>query len=240
MKIRSLLICALSIVGISSCGPNTIKHTVVFDSHGGSEVPSQSVVHGEKIDRPANPIKLGYDFLNWTYNGEDWSFDGFSCTKDMTLDANWGLTAYSITYDLDGGSNYPSNPSFYTIESDTITLGDAIKDNYLFIKWVNVDTGDQVTKIEKGSHVNLNLKAVYEGLPHTVTVLSEDYSKGNVTGGGTYKTGESVTVKATVNPGYCVEGWYDGPTRVSQNATYTFVCSKDITLMVKFNFVIGD
>lgn len=229
------------LITLGSCGtePGPIKHTIIFNSNGGSEVLSQTVVHGEKIKRPADPTKTGYEFNNWIYEGEKWSFIGYTCTEDMTLYANWNLSSYSITYELDGGTNDPSNPSFYTIESDSITLKDASKDNYQFIEWIDADNGTTITSIEKGSYGNLTVRAVYEGLPHTISVVSADTSKGSVSGGGTFKTGESVTVMAKSNPGYGFEGWYDGPTRVSQDATYTFICSKDLTLTAKWIFVIG-
>ena len=46
-------------------------YTVTFDSTGGSLVESQTVTEGETLTRPTTPTKEGYEFLGWTYNGEN-------------------------------------------------------------------------------------------------------------------------------------------------------------------------
>ena len=40
-------------------------------------------------------------------------------TKDMTLYAKWNLETYTIIYEMDGGENDESNPTSFTIESET-------------------------------------------------------------------------------------------------------------------------
>lgn len=67
------------------------KYTVTFNSNGGSMVPSQEVVRGGKIQEPSDPIKEGYTFVNWTYQGEEWNFIGYSVSEHMILDANWEI-----------------------------------------------------------------------------------------------------------------------------------------------------
>ena len=73
-------------------------HTITFDSNGGSAVETQYVLHGEKIAKPENPVRLGYEFSCWTYQDEPWSFVGYTCTEDMTLVANWTLSEYTATF----------------------------------------------------------------------------------------------------------------------------------------------
>lgn len=73
-------------------------HTITFDSNGGSAVETQYVLHGEKITKPANPVRLGYEFNCWTYQGEPWSFVGYTCTEDMILVADWTLSEYTATF----------------------------------------------------------------------------------------------------------------------------------------------
>ena len=75
--------------------------TVTFNSNGGSEVQSQSVVNGGKIIEPTAPTKNGQTFSHWEYNGERWSFGGYIVNSNMTLDAVWeSILKGNITYKL--------------------------------------------------------------------------------------------------------------------------------------------
>lgn len=67
---------------------------------------------------------------------------------------------YSITYNLDGGTNYTEAPTTYTALTSTITLGTPTKTNYKFIGWYDAQTdGNKVTQIVNGSTGNKTLYA---------------------------------------------------------------------------------
>ena len=66
-----------------------IYHTVSFNSDGGNEIESQQVLHGEKASKPLDPVKEGFVFKCWTYEGDAWSFIGMPVIEDMTLVAVW-------------------------------------------------------------------------------------------------------------------------------------------------------
>ncbi len=81
-------------------------HTVTFDTRGGTEIPSVTVNHGEKVSRPPDPERPGYTFLNWYwYPDGDTSiptpfrFDLVRIEKDITIYAD-----YNIDH------NYPRTP----------------------------------------------------------------------------------------------------------------------------------
>ncbi len=57
---------------------------------------------------------------------------------------------------------------------------------------------------------------------------------GTATGGGTYDSGESVTLQAIPNSRYRFVCWENGSIQVSTNATYTFNASKDTTYTAEF------
>ena len=69
--------------------------TVTFDSDGGSAVTPQQVLQGQKVQRPADPIKEGHTFIGW-YNKADlqyinlpeWNFD-YPVFENMELVAQW-------------------------------------------------------------------------------------------------------------------------------------------------------
>ena len=73
-------------------------HIVTFDSHGGTPVDSQIIKHGEKAIEPTTPEKLGYTFVGWTLQGEPWVFYKNTVTEDITLDANWQIIDYTVTF----------------------------------------------------------------------------------------------------------------------------------------------
>ena len=65
-------------------------HTVTFDAQGGSPEPeTQEVKHLGKASKPENPVKDGFLFDGWYYQGEKWSFVGYVVTEDITLTAQW-------------------------------------------------------------------------------------------------------------------------------------------------------
>ncbi len=70
-----------------------IYYTVTFDSDGGSEVASTSVLEGGKVVKPTNPQKSSntaeYEFLYWEYNGKEWDFEKDVVTENITLVATW-------------------------------------------------------------------------------------------------------------------------------------------------------
>ena len=66
-------------------------YTVTFDTDGGSEVEVQYVAEGDKIQMPKNPTKEGKLFDCWLYGNEDWNFERYPVTKDITLKAEWKL-----------------------------------------------------------------------------------------------------------------------------------------------------
>ena len=67
---------------------------------------------------------------------------------------------YQINYDLDGGEFLEEVSSSYTIFNEVV-IPVAYKKGYEFLGFYD-ESGNRVTKIEKGSYGNLNLKAKYE------------------------------------------------------------------------------
>lgn len=90
--------------------PQPKRHTVTFDTTGGSEIGQQTVDEGEKAIQPANPTREGYDFQGWLLNGQayDWSTP---ITGDITLTASWtekAPTLFTVAFNTGGASNIPS------------------------------------------------------------------------------------------------------------------------------------
>lgn len=74
----------------------TKEHLVMFDTKGGSNVPTERVLYGQKATRPAqDPTKTDSVFVGWfaNFNGTElpWNFEN-SIEKDVTIYAKWAYT----------------------------------------------------------------------------------------------------------------------------------------------------
>ena len=196
--------------------------TVTLDANGGEVSRTLINVQYDHSYSLPTPTRLGYTFDGW-YDGSTivnntgtWRY-----TRNKTFVAHWEILNYSINYNLNGGTNSSSNPSSYTIE-DTITFAAPSKSGYAFLGWFDRD--NKVTGIPSGSTGIVNVEARWSPDLHTLSVTSEDTSKGTVaiTSGSGYSD-ESITVVATPIGDCVFKGWYHESTKVSDDATYTFV-----------------
>lgn len=116
--------------------PETVTHTVTFDSDGGTPVDAQTVGDGDKATEPAAPTRDGYTFKGW-WNG-DTAYDfAQPVTGDLTLTARWERDApvmHTVTLDAGNGSQ----PVRVTVV-DGETVGrpaDPTRDGYVFKGWM--------------------------------------------------------------------------------------------------------
>lgn len=74
------------------------KHTITFDSNGGTPVNPIERPEGTPIDEPEQPTKTGYDFIGW-YTEDDVQFV-FSTMpdEDITLIAKWQIKSFLVTF----------------------------------------------------------------------------------------------------------------------------------------------
>lgn len=89
----------------------SVKHTVMFNSQGGSAVASMADVNsGTIISEPPVPTKAGFTFAGWYKEAEGtnaWNFAEDTVTSNVTLYAKWTVTVqeqYTVTFDSQGGS----------------------------------------------------------------------------------------------------------------------------------------
>lgn len=70
----------------------TTDCTVKFQSNGGTEVENQKVQFGEKVTRPEDPIREGYELVGWftdIHMSQEWDFENDTVEGNMTLYAKW-------------------------------------------------------------------------------------------------------------------------------------------------------
>lgn len=125
--------------------------------------------------------------------------------------------------------------TYYRDTSVTLTAK-AAPTGYDFVGWYE---GSNLVSTSLSFTVTLTanrtLVAKYKIKSYTVNATSEDINKGTVSPAGqTVEHGANATVVATPKAAYNFAGWYNGTTKVSSNASYTFAVTANISLTAKF------
>lgn len=118
--------------------PGKETFTVTFESNGGSAVEDQTVLEGDKVERPEDPTKEGYTFGGWYVDEElttEYDFD-VAVVEDITLYAKWEEVPpaiYKVIFESNGGSVVETQS---VEEGKTVTKpADPIKEGYTFYGW---------------------------------------------------------------------------------------------------------
>ena len=168
-----------------------------------------------------SPTKAGYDFAGWTYKGDYVTEINPNWIENITLVANWKEHPYSITYELNGGTNNSSNPTSYTIESSAISLKDPSRLGYTFDGWYsNSSFSNKVTQIPANSYGNITLYAKWTVITYSITYELNGGVNAS-TNPSTYTVNDSVTFASPTRTGYTFLGWYDGDDQVTSIQTGT-------------------
>ena len=151
------------------------SYTISFDSAGGSAVTSITQEYNTAVSAPAAPSRNGYSFNGWlTEEGEAFVFDKIPA-YDVALTADWEIIEYTITYNLGGGVNGPSNPDYYTIEDETVTFAAPTRRGYAFIGWfTDGDYTEEITEIPTGSYGEVEIHAKWEIIIYEITYVGVD------------------------------------------------------------------
>lgn len=162
------------------------KYTITFDSDGGSVVEKQIVKRGEKVNKPTDPTRDGYIFIEWDLGSSIYDFSA-KVTRNLILKAVWkeqegGKVTYVINFNTDGGNSVSNQ----IINKDgTITKPqDPVRDGYKFLGWysnnVLFDFSTPVT-------TNLELVAKWEKAKDNSTTGTTTTTKKNDTTSSTTK-----------------------------------------------------
>lgn len=65
-----------------------LEYEITFDPNNGEATWTERVREGEKVNKPADPIKANHTFIAWQFNGEDYNFNT-SVMANMMLIAKW-------------------------------------------------------------------------------------------------------------------------------------------------------
>ena len=135
-------------------------YTVTFDVDGGSAIDPQTVDHGAKATKPADPTKGGHNFGGWYTDDTlttEFDFDT-PITDDTTIYARWALLTYTVTFDKNGGDTEADPASKLVQQGESV---DALptpptRDGYNFVEWNTLPDGTGVV-FDQNTVVNYDI-----------------------------------------------------------------------------------
>ncbi len=135
------------------------KHTVTFETNGGSTVLPETVIFLNEVEKPADPEKKYHVFKGWFTDEECtqlYNFDS-EVTADFTLYAKWERITVVVTFEPVNGRE-----SFYR----EISLGDCVeipvspeRKNYIFQGWYLEKSAENAFNFETPITEDLKLYA---------------------------------------------------------------------------------
>lgn len=200
-----------------------VAYTVRFSGNNADSgsMTDQSITYGSGSILRANTFqKKGYTFKNWNTKADGSGIslankaDGSKLTQTagavVTLYAQWTKTKYSISYNLNNGTNSKDNPSSYDIKTNTITLKDASRKGYTFNGWyTDKNYKKKITQIKKGSIGNITLYAKWTVNSYTIIFDGNGSTSGSMKklSGCKYGKTYTLTKNGFKKKGYTFKGW---------------------------------
>ena len=186
----------------------TSKYTVTFNSNCDDIIESQVLNYNSLVEKPENPTKLGYEFMGWYLDDQEYDFST-PVTDSITLSAEWKLLSYTISYELNGGSNHENNPSQYDVETPKVFLAPS-KTGHTFVGWytdAEFTNNNKITETS-GKTENLILYANWIIDEYTVTLdyVSDDIPNNTIT--ADYNSVLNENDLGMDRMGYTLTGWY--------------------------------
>ena len=191
-----------------------VTYTITYNLDGGTNNPANRSEYQYEDDTFVieAPTKLGYKFEGWQMLDDEGLYTTVTVehhsTGNIELTANWTLIKYTITYNLDGGTNHPDNPFEYTYE-DEYDIKAPTKEGYQFSGWKmsGDDELHQNITIEKHSTGDIELTAEWTPVKYRITYyLNGGRNNPNNPSEYTYET-RTFDIKAPTKQGYLFEGW---------------------------------
>ena len=158
-----------------------IEYTITLLDMDGAGTSEALVYTVEQPVTLPTPTREGYAFLGWTVNSDMAPQLTVVLPQgsigNRTYTANWELTEYTITMDLNGGSG--ETALLYTVIDDEFALPTPTRNGYEFVGW----TGEGITTpqtsviIPKGSTGNRTYTANWEIITYNIFLYKGDGSE---------------------------------------------------------------
>ena len=185
-----------------------IEYTITLLDMNGVGTSEALVYTVEQAVTLPTPTREGYAFLGWTVNSDMAPQLTVVLPQgsigNKTYTANWELTGYTITMNLNGGSG--ETTLLYTVEDEEFALPTPTRNGYEFVGW----TGEGIiipqlnVTIPKGSTGNKAYTANWQVIEYTITL---DTNGGPNVSPIKYTVEDSFTLPYPLRPGYEFSGW---------------------------------
>ena len=191
---------------------------------------------------PTHYQGYSYSWTNSKKSGDE--ITDLALSYELDEGSKGDAVDFTITYNLDGGTNDANNPANYTIETDPIILADATKDGYTFEGWYSdsaFTTGNEVTEIATGSTEPKEFFAKFsDAITYDITYnLNGGTNDANNPADYTVETA-TITLADASKDGYTFEGWYSEDVFTNQVTEIATGSTKDVVLYAKFDAITYD
>ena len=158
---------------------------------------------------------------------------------DRSYTANIIPTPYSISYEMDGGTNGVNNPTTYNYESNEITLARPTKEGYTFLGWTGTDLANNTLDvvIPAQSHGGRTYAANWSINQYTATF---DVNGGSAISEDTITSDYGVAfgeLPETHITGYIFLGWFTEQTGGTQISASTTMPAEDHTYYAHWEII---
>ena len=185
-------------------------------------MPEAATVECGETVEPEYTITEGYEFANWTVNGEEVELP-YTVNEDVELVANFNQIEYTVTLTAnpaEGGTATIAEDGPYHY-GDVITLTAEAAEGYQFVNFT-VGNGVVTSPYTVTEDVEILANFILEDVnTYAITVTANPEEGGTVTGAGTYAEEEVVTLSAVANTGYDFINWTLDNEVVSEEANLT-------------------
>ena len=185
-----------------------IEYTITLLHMDGAGTSEALVYTVEQAVTLPTPTREGYAFLGWTVNSDMAPQLTVVLPQgsigNKTYTANWELTGYTVTMNLNGGSG--ETTLLYTVEDEEFALPTPTRNGYEFVGW----TGEGIimpqlnVTIPTGSTGDKAYTANWQVIEYTITL---DTNGGPNVSPIKYTVEDSFTLPYPLRPGYEFAGW---------------------------------
>ena len=167
------------------------RHTITFDTAGGSEIAPITQEYGTNITAPADPTREGYTFIGW-----DTEIPKTMPAENITVTAQWEINRYTITFDTAGGSEIA--PITQDYGTNITAPANPTRKGYTFKGW-----DKEIPETMPAE--NITVKAQWEINQYAITF---DTNGGSEIAPITQDYGTKITAPADpTRKGYTFKGW---------------------------------
>jgi uncharacterized repeat protein (TIGR02543 family) len=213
---------------------NLLFHKLSYNSESGGVIQGdtiQYIYHKENGETVIAIPKDGYTFIKWSdglYQNPRKDENIIECLR---ITAKYESKIYKVTYILDGGINYVSNPVIFTINDLPIPLYPASKVGYTFKGWYNDEHFEnEITDID--TIANITFFANFEAIQYSINYILHGGSN-NTSNPNTFTVEDlPINLEPASKEGYKFKGWFYENSFENNATVIDFI--DDITLYAHF------